>query len=225
MIKACIFNLEGVILDVQPLLGEALQQFAPRYGWNLDTEGVEEVDRYGRQRQQWLASLFQRAGASLSPDQLSAVQEEVSRQMERRMAELGPDDLLDGVAVFIKELKNRGLSLAVVSPYPNTRRLLNRLQITHLFHALVEGPGACWEPIPPATYLQAAREMNFQPDQCIVFDPSRDNIAPLTDFFVVGVGRADDLQADADLVIPDFHSLRFRKIMGALGGEMPPEES
>jgi beta-phosphoglucomutase len=217
MIKACIFNLEGVILDTQSFFISALQQFAPRYGWKLDDDLEKEDHLYGDFRLQLVRQLFNESNKSLDANQLNIVLEEIDHYMAREMAEVTPDHVLDGVVNFIKELKNKGLTLGVVSPYPNARKLLNRLQLTHLFYTVTESSMPSWMPIPVTVYTQAAKEMNMTPDRTIVFDHSKENAAGLDDFFVVGVGKADDLQDESDLVIPDFESQRFLKILSVLG--------
>jgi beta-phosphoglucomutase len=216
MIKACIFNLEGVILDTQPFFVAALEQFAPRYGWQLTTEWDEYDHLYGAFRLAAIQQLFKEANKTLDSQQLTAVMEEIDHWMEREMAEVTPDHVLDGVVNFIKELKHKGLTLGIVSPYPNTRKLLNRLQLTHLFHAVTETTASSWTPIPVSVYEKAAQELGMRPDQTIVFEHSKDNAAVLDDFFVVGVGKADDLQDESDLVIPNFESQRFLKILSVL---------
>lgn len=216
MIKACIFNLEGVILDTQPFFVAALAQFAPRYSWQLTSDWSENDHLYGAFRLVAIQQLFSETDKMLDAQQLTAVMEEIDHWIEREMAEVTPDHVLDGVVNFIKELKHKGLTLGIVSPYPNTRKLLNRLHLTHLFYAVTETTASSWEPIPVNVYEKAAQELGMRPDQTIVFEHSKDNAAVLDDFFVVGVGKADDLQDESDLVIPNFESQRFLKILSVL---------
>lgn len=219
MIKACIFNLEGVILDTQPFFVAALEQFAPRYGWQLTSEWDEYDHLYGVFRLEAIQQLFKETDKKLDFQQLSVVMEEIDHWMEREMANVTPDHVLDGVVNFIKELKHKGLTLGIISPYPHTRKLLNRLQLTHLFYVVNESTSPTWTPVPLSVYEKTAQEMNMRPDQTIVFEHSKENAAVLDDFFVVGVGKADDLQDESDLVIPDFESQRFLKILSALSGD------
>ena len=47
---------------------------------------------------------------------------------------LTQDDLTDGFLVFLKELKNKGIQVAVVSNHPHLKEVLDRLRITHLIN-------------------------------------------------------------------------------------------
>jgi beta-phosphoglucomutase len=219
MIKACIFNLEGVIVDTQRIFYEALDDLAQKWG----IEHVERPDGsdviYGATRKIALEALIQHSGKIIDAAQRSDIMEAIDAEIAAHIASITPDDLEDDVFVFIKELKNKGLNLGIVSAYPNTRQVLNRLQITHLFYSIVEIEGGGFASIPPEAYLQAAKDLGMSPDETIVFEHTKDGAAAAgnANFFVVGVGRADDLQDESDLVIPDFDSVRFRKIITALG--------
>ncbi|HOY21265.1 MAG TPA: HAD hydrolase-like protein [Haliscomenobacter sp.] len=219
MIKACIFNLEGVIIDTQRIFYEALEELAKKWEVNPIDRSSESDVIYGESRKKALQELISRSGKIIDDAQRSGIMEAIDAEIASHIADITPDDLEDDVFVFIKELKNKGLNLGIVSAYPNTRKVLNRLQITHLFHSIVEIEGGGFSSVSTRAYLMVAKELGMSPDETIVFEHTKDGASAAGDanFFVVGVGRADDLQDESDLVIPDFDSLRFRKIISALG--------
>jgi beta-phosphoglucomutase len=219
MIKACVFNLEGVVIDTQNQFFQALDRLADR--WGVATierpEGSDAL--YGATRLQALNVLIKRSGQALSDEQRAHLMESIDQEIADHIADITPDDLEEGVLLFIKELKNKGLNLAVVSAFPNTTKILNRLRITHLFHSVVEVSGGGFASVSTYAYLQAAAELGFPPEEVLVFEHTTDGAAAAmaAEFFVVGIGKADDLHEQSDLVIPDFDSLRFMKIIAALG--------
>lgn len=156
MISACIFDLEGVLLDVDTMQGD--------------------------------------------------------------LQSLTPDDLKDGVFVFVKELKNKGLNLAVVARCPNLRQILNRLHITHYFHTWVGSDGGPIENPTAGLYEKAVRELGVSEEQTLVFTAEGASAAAAAQAgcWVVGVGLSPDM-AEADLVLPSFEKVRFLKILSAIG--------
>lgn len=174
MISACIFDLEGVILEPGRLdLPIGFASWVPG--------GAEDA--------QWLKEVHQ----------------------------LMPDDLRDGVFIFIKELKNKGLNLAVVGSCPHLREILNRLQVRHYFHVFLEGPTT----IPaPDLYLKAAESLGVHPSRAIVFSANDAGIqaASAAGCRTVGVGQGEGL-GQADLLLPTLDRVRFLKILAALGEE------
>ena len=219
MIKACIFNLEGVIVDTQRIFYEALDDLALRWGVDSVEHAAENEVTYGEARKIALEALIQRSGKIIDAAQRSDIMEAIDAEIAAHIAGITPDDIEDDVFVFIKELKNKGLSLGIVSTYPNTTKVLNRLKITHLFYSIIEIEGTGFSSISSEVYLRAAKELGMSPEEIIVFEHTKDGAAAAgeANFFVVGVGKADDLQDESDLVIPDFDSVRFRKIITALG--------
>jgi beta-phosphoglucomutase-like phosphatase (HAD superfamily) len=138
--------------------------------------------------------------------------------MQGDLQSLTPDDLKDGVFVFVKELKNKGLNLAVVARCPNLRQILNRLHITHYFHTWVGSDGPPIENPTAGLYEKAVRELGVSEEQTLVFTAEGPSAAAAAQAgcWVVGVGLSPDM-AEADLVLPSFEKVRFLKILSAIG--------
>lgn len=136
---------------------------------------------------------------------------------EEKLNELSPDDLKDGVSIFVKELKNQGLNLAVVSILPQLRHILNRMQFRHYFHTLVGGDAIPGLDISPAYFAEAAKDLGSQLENTLVFSASPQGIKAAIDAgcWVVGVGTGSHL-FDADLVLPNLERVRFLKILSAI---------
>jgi len=160
MISACIFDLEGILLDVDTMRGD--------------------------------------------------------------VQALTPDDMKEGVFVFVKELKNKGLNLAVVARCPHLRQILNRLHITHYFHTLVDSDHFSINGPSEGLYEKAVRELGVPEEQTLVFtaEGAAAEAAAKTGCWVVGVGLSPDM-AEADLVLPSFEKIRFLKILSAIGENEP----
>ncbi len=137
--------------------------------------------------------------------------------LEEKINKLSPDDLKDGVSIFVKELKNQGLNLAVVSVLPQLRHILNRLQFRHYFHTLVGGDDVQSSIIGPEHYAEAAKELGAPIENTLVFSASLQGIQSAIEAgcWVVGVGVGAHLSR-ADLVLPGLERVRFLKILSAI---------
>jgi len=159
MVSACIFDLEGVILD-----GESVAEILE------DIPGIT------------------------------------------------PNDMKDGLFIFIKELKNKGLNLAAVSMSAELRQVLNRLQITHYFHTVIDSGTLPPDNRRAEAYAAAMRELGVTEEQTLVFTADAAGVAAASalDCYVVGVGLSPAL-SQADLVLPSFERVRFLRILAAIG--------
>ncbi|MBK6950332.1 MAG: HAD hydrolase-like protein [Haliscomenobacter sp.] len=143
--------------------------------------------------------------------------EGVNINWEEKINDLSPDHLKEGVSVFVKELKNQGLNLAVVSTLPQLRRMLNRMQFRHYFHTLVGGDDISGLEIGLAHYVEAAKDLGSPLENTLVFSASPQGIKAAIDAgcWVAGVGTGPHL-FDADLVLPNLERVRFLKILSAI---------
>src|SRR6185295_19472326 len=70
--SAFVFDMDGVIVDTNPYHKIALRQFAEKYGYHLDEEGlIKKI--YGRTNKEWIPNLF---GRTLTPEELHLYGEE-----------------------------------------------------------------------------------------------------------------------------------------------------
>ena len=159
MIRAILFDFNGVIIDDEPLHLTAYRQA-------LDAEGVAltDADYYeclGMDDLTFTRAAFERAGQTPTDEQLQAV---IGREAELHR-ELIKDDLplCPGVVTFVKAA-SRVWPLAVVSMATRDQidYVLERANLRDHFAAVVSAedvpPGACKPD--PACYLSALEQLN-----------------------------------------------------------------
>ena len=159
MIRAILFDFNGVIIDDEPLHLTAYRQA-------LDAEGVALTDAdyhecLGMDDQTFTRAAFERAGLTPTGEQVQAV---IRRESELHR-ELIKDELplFPGVVTFIKAAA-RVWPLAVVSMAARDQieYVLERAKLADHFAAVVSAedvpPGACKPD--PACYLRALERLN-----------------------------------------------------------------
>jgi phosphoglycolate phosphatase-like HAD superfamily hydrolase len=125
-----------------------------------------------------------------------------------------PDHLMDGFLVFLKELKNKGIQIAVVSHNPLLKEILDRLRITHLINNYFIGNSKVSLSTATNIYTFAATSLQLNPNELLVFKSSEtsDDLNLLETFNVVCVGSKEVKNASF-YQIPDFSSLKFNELI------------
>lgn len=125
-----------------------------------------------------------------------------------------PDYLMDGFLVFLKELKNKSIQIAVVSQDSSLKMILDRLRITHLINNyfsddLIENNDASTN-----IYKTAAISLQLNPSEMIVFISSEttEDVNLLDKFKVVCVG-AKEMKYSSFYHVNDFSSLKFNQLI------------
>lgn len=127
-----------------------------------------------------------------------------------------PDYLMDGFLVFLKELKNKGIQIAVVSHNPLLKEILDRLRITHLINNYFIGNKN--ESLNTSTniYAFATTSLQLTPKELIVFISSEgsEDLNLLETFNIVCVGN-NPIEIFPVHHVTDFSSLKFNHLIAS----------
>jgi beta-phosphoglucomutase-like phosphatase (HAD superfamily) len=128
-----------------------------------------------------------------------------------------PDHLVDGFLVFLKELKNKGIQIAVVSKEPALKEILDRLRITHLINNYLTGNIVEILKTTSNIYENVATSLQLIPNEILVFISSEalEDINFLKKFNIVCVG-SKSLETTTFHHITDFSSLKFNQLVASV---------
>ena len=214
-IRACIFDLDGVIVDTASHHFVAWRQLADELGVPFSEEDNEALK--GVSRVDSLEYILNKGGLVL--DEATKV-----RLMDRKNAhylelagQTSPEDSLPGVVSLINELKASGIKVALGSSSKNAEMILRRLKLTDRFDALVDGNHITLSKPDPEVFLMGAKALNLAPEHCLVFEDAQSGIdaANSGGFPVIGIGIADSLSR-AVAVIPGFGHVTWADINALL---------
>jgi len=126
-----------------------------------------------------------------------------------------PDDLSDGFFVFLKELKNKGIQVSVVSNQPHLKEVLDRLRITHLINVYLSKDQV--ENSVLDLYQSAAALMNLKPHEIFLFknENNIDNIFNNDTFNVISVSSGN-IKNDKQNQITDFSTVKFNQLVSSI---------
>ena len=165
--RAFIFDLDGVLADTEPLAFKAWQQLVAPTGVVMDTADYHAM--LGLDAESTAQFIFRRTGLAVAPDEMVA--DHWRRMKVLIAAELEPSPKS---AELLVELKRRGCRLAVASNSP-TNYVLHVLEKVHLRSAFetVVGRDQVKNGKPnPDPYLEAARRIGCDPQDCVAVEDS-----------------------------------------------------
>ena len=236
-IKACLFDLDGVLTQTAKVHAAAWKQMFDDFlrAWAARTgkpfvpfDSGKDYDLYvdGRPRYDGVRTFLASRGISLpegdssDPPSAETVAGLGNRKNELVLALLRRDgvDAYEGSVRYVRKAKEAGLHRAVVSASANCREVLIAAGIEDLFEVRIDGLVAEREHLKgkpaPDTFLAAARKLEVDPSEAAVFEDALAGVAAgrAGRFgFVVGVdrvGQADALRSyGADIVVADLAEL------------------
>ncbi|MDP3912919.1 MAG: beta-phosphoglucomutase [Bacteroidota bacterium] len=215
-ITACIFDLDGVIVDTAKYHFIAWKALAEELGFEFTLEDNERLK--GVSRMSSLEILLEIGRLQFSEPEKLAMAEKKNTLYVTYIEEMTPEEILPGVPEFLQELKNNGIKIALGSASKNSPMILNRIQLSVVFDAVVDGNSITTAKPNPEVFLKGAECLGVLPESCVVFEDAIAGIeaARNAGMRCVGIGDPETLGL-ADFVIPGFDGFTVRKLKGALG--------
>ncbi|MFC0005020.1 HAD family hydrolase [Micromonospora siamensis] len=170
MIDAVIFDLDGVIVDSEPVWEQVRRAYVAAHGgtWQPDTQRR----LMGMSTGEWAAYLSGELGVDRSAEQVAT---EVVTEMSRRYAEHVP--LIDDADRVVRALASRWpLGLASSSP---TRLIAAALAATGLadaFGATLSTEETARGKPAPDVYLDVATRLEVDPGRCVAVEDSSNGV-------------------------------------------------
>jgi beta-phosphoglucomutase len=162
-----ILDLDGVIVDSNPVHAEAWVIYAKRFGIDLDENAPQRI--FGRRNDEIIRHFF---GDHLSRQEVlvhGAAKEALYRKiMKDQLARR----LVPGVRSFLEKHKATPIGLATNAEKANVDFVLDEAGIRDYFQVTLNGDQVKRPKPDPEIYLLSARLLNTQPENCVIFEDS-----------------------------------------------------
>jgi HAD superfamily hydrolase (TIGR01509 family) len=168
MIKAAIFDMDGLLIDSEPIWHEAAREVMQKV--NLEITDALKLQTTGLS-----IKLFLDFCHELQPWNTPTFEELEKDILEHAHANiLAHAVAMPGAIALIKELKSQGLKLAVASAshMELIEGVLKRLEIIDYFDTWHSGELEKFTKPHPAVYLTTAAKLGVLPEECIAFEDS-----------------------------------------------------
>ena len=208
MIRAMIFDMDGLMVDSEPLAIEAWETIVRRFGHQIDDVMFEQM--LGVRQIECAALLLERFHLPIPAEALA-------RERNETFLALLPGRLraMPGLSVLIAELRARGLkrALATSGERRYVATVMSELNLDGTFDAVVVAEDVTRGKPAPDVYLLAAERLGLLPAQCLVLEDAPNGVAAAKAAGTICVAvpneytRALDLSA-ADAVMPSLLAVR-----------------
>ena len=197
--RAVIFDMDGVLVDSEPLHGHAWTQVLAPLGlpladdWFLEYVGLPDH------------VLVERMTAA---HRLPLSQPELLARKRDRYHELVPVELrcFEGVAEGVVRLRGVAKAIATSSCRDDVARCLAAASLGEHFTVIVSGDDVPRHKPDPLVYQQAAELLGVRPEECLVVEDSSAGVAAARaagcTVIAVTTGHSKERLAEANVVLP-----------------------
>lgn len=171
MIKAVIFDLDGVLVTTDVLHFNAWKALAEELGIHNFTK-ADNARQRGVSRMASLEVVLEKSEKTYTDEEKLAFAEKKNALYVSSLSSLTKDDVLPGVFEFLQFLKSKGIKTALGSASKNAPLILDKTELTDKLDAVSCGLDTTKSKPDPDVFLIAAKKLGIAPGECIVFEDS-----------------------------------------------------
>lgn len=208
MIDAVIFDMDGVIVDSEPLHYESDKMTMKFYGYEVSDEelnnyvGVSNPEMWTELREKYRLT--------------AALGEILEKQLSYKKILIGARKLvpIDGIQELLDEFRNSGIRIGLASS--SSREfidlVLEKLGIKDNFEVIVSGDDVKHSKPAPEIFLKASQKLNTDPSVCLVIEDSRHGIEAAKRAGMSSIGFYNPNSGSQDLSLADAIVYSIREI-------------
>ena len=207
-IKACIFDLDGVIVDTAGYHYLAWKRLANQLDFDFTLEDNEKLK--GISRKESLELILKWGMVSKTSVEKEELAQLKNTWYVEMISGMTPADVLPGALQFLKDVKASGYKTALGSASKNAGIILNKVELTNYFDAIVDGNVVTASKPDPQVFLKGAKMLGVNPLACVVFEDAIAGVEAAKNggMKVVGIGSIETL-AGADLIVGSLQEMNI----------------
>jgi beta-phosphoglucomutase family hydrolase len=208
-VKAVIFDMDGVLVDSEPLHIQTEKRMFRKMG--LDISDEEHAGYMGTATDVMWKQIISKRNLPLD---IAEITDRTIREGLPFFYSLEKIDPMPGLIDLLEKLKEKNIPMAVASSSdPETIRvILEKSGLEKYFHYAVSSSEAGKSKPEPDVFLHTAQLLGVKPENCVVFEDSKNGIkaAKAAGMFCIAYSGADSGEQDrslADLQIGNYNEL------------------
>ena len=211
MLKAIIFDMDGVIVNSEPLHRKAYFDMFEEFNLNVSNRLYESFT--GKSTSAICKELCEIFDLSISHEKLMLSK----RKHFKTIFDNDPKfQMIDGALSLIKNYfyNNLTLILASSASMTNINRIFKKFDLDKFFKAKISGADLKESKPNPEIFIKAAKLSGFNKSECIVIEDSTNGIiaSKSAGIYCIGFNSPNSKNQNydkADLVVSNFNEIRF----------------
>ncbi|HIB48146.1 MAG TPA: HAD family hydrolase [Flavobacteriaceae bacterium] len=216
MLKAVLFDMDGVIVDTEPLHRKAY--FMMFSDTNIDVPEAMYTGFTGQSTINICKQLVDHFSLEVSAESLVALKRKHFKKLFDTDTSL---QLLDGVLDLIKDYYQNGLTLVLASSasMPNINRIFDRFDLNQYFVTKISGADLKASKPHPEIFIKAAEAAGQPRENCMVIEDATNGIkaAKAAGIYCVAYNSKHSTEQDysqADKVVNSFGEIGYENVKG-----------
>ena len=199
-IQACLFDLDGVIVDTAVYHYKAWKRLANELGFDFTEEQNERLKGVSRVRS--LEIILEIGGVTKTDAEKEELATRKNTWYVDMINQMRPDEILPGAREFVQACRYAGIKTALGSASKNSMTILQKINMVNLFDAIIDGNKVSKAKPDPEVFLQGAEALVVAPSSCVVFEDAIAGVEAAINggMKVVGIGSPSVLKG-ANLVV------------------------
>ena len=212
MIKGFLFDLDGVIVDTAKYHFLAWKRLADELNIPFTLEDNELLK--GVSRMASLDIVLGLANRQISEEEKIALATRKNEWYVDYILKMKADEILPGALDFIMDARNKSIGIALGSASKNAQTILDRLEISAYFDAIVSGNEVSKAKPDPEVFLKGAQLLTVPAEDCVVFEDAQAGIEAAINAKMkcVGIG-SQSLLNRADIVVKGLHDISVEQVL------------
>ncbi|OAB35704.1 beta-phosphoglucomutase [Paenibacillus macquariensis subsp. defensor] len=212
IIKAVLFDMDGVITDTAEYHYVAWKQLAEQLDIEIDKEFNEQLK--GVSRMESLERILHHGNRQndLTTEEKVVLATQKNEQYVKLLDNVTPKDVYPGIRELLLELRAADVRAVVASASKNAPQILKSLKLTEFFDYVVNPDEVDYGKPAPDIFLRGAEVVGVAPEYCVGIEDAQAGIEAIkaANMFAVGIGEEDILKpSGANIVLSSTGTLSW----------------
>lgn len=212
IIKAVLFDLDGVITDTAEYHYIAWKQLAEQIDIEIDKEFNEQLKGVSRMESLERILIHGNRQNDFTLEEKTALATQKNTEYVKLLDNVTPKDVYPGILELLVELKAADVRAVVASASKNAPQILQSLELTEWFDYVVDPDEVQYGKPAPDIFLRGAEAVGVAPQYCIGIEDAQAGIEAIqsANMFAIGIGEEEILKpSGANVVLPSTETLSW----------------
>lgn len=198
--KAVIFDMDGVIIDSEPIHFEVDIQTMKDFGCSISKE---ELNKYvGTTNEYMFTDIKNKYKLDKSVEEIINYRCELAKRKVIE-SDLAP---IEGIIDLLKNLKEKNIPAAIASSSPRDfiEVVVSKFELEDYFSCILSGEEVENGKPAPDIYVETAKKLGIVPEECIVIEDSKNGVMAAKEAGMKCIGFKNINSGEQDLTKADY---------------------